>query len=938
MGSIGKPAVPASASWGGLGGTSMTATVKEIIAGDTFVLVGQPKGGPPPEKRLCLSSIQAPKVAMKSQAHETRDEPFGWPSREFARVRLIGRAVSFGVEYELTGRQFGWLKVQEGEELLPEERGVSFSLLLLREGLAKLKTNRNPPAAADYDDLQAAEEAAKDAKKNLWSDEAGAGLATVRDVQWAVGDAAAVRAFYSGREKSSVCGLVEYIRDGGCFRVLLEGNFYAAVLLAGVQADGFKREPTQDGADQIVAQPFAAEARYFMEVRFLNRDVTVRLEGCDDFGNLFGSVVHSNGADAAILLLKNGFTRLVDWSAKMTKDPNALRAALREAQKNKLRKWKDYEPAASSVDSSGTCATYQAKVVEVVSGDAFQLATADGAERRVYLASIRCPRLGGKAREDDPGSVEAKEFARKKVIGKTVKVLLQYIREPTPAASGAALPPASDSQGRLHFVRLLLDGDKLDLSELLVKEGLAKTVAHRLEDDRADNFEALSDLERDAAAAKRGVHKPEGGAVKRRPVDLLGPANVQRAKAFLAQLSKPPRIDVVVDHVVNAARFKLRVPSQDLVLSFTLAGLRVPATARPAGVGGPHGRSAEPFADEALAFTKSILMQRDAAIHVDSCDRGGTFIGSLWLKDGTNLACKLLEMGYAYLVDFSAAQSPHRDELYASEAKAKAGGVRLWSTPAFLEAQEGMQADRDVDETFSALVTHVQSIKEVYVQDERCPRLAKVQAVTATFESTFASEEYSAGGPPRRGEIVLAKFTADEQWYRARVDGVGRGGAEVRVAYVDYGNGESLPLARVRRLPEGLGLKAIPAAAKTCCLAGLLEAPDFQEEATSQLSKMAGSAVCHVKVERIEGGKLRHVILTTQQEQLAQNGTSLNEKLVLQGLARLDKKSNTKLFSRLKKAEDSARKSHVNVWRYGDIGDDEDQEEFPSLGRPKNKK
>lgn len=45
---------------------SGTATVKAVTSGDSLVLVGSAKTGPPPELTLTLSSLQAPKLARGS--------------------------------------------------------------------------------------------------------------------------------------------------------------------------------------------------------------------------------------------------------------------------------------------------------------------------------------------------------------------------------------------------------------------------------------------------------------------------------------------------------------------------------------------------------------------------------------------------------------------------------------------------------------------------------------------------------------------------------------------------------------------------------------------------------------------------------------------------------------------------------------------------------
>lgn len=100
-----------------------------------------PTGGPPPEKRISLSSIQAPRIAMKSPNQEVQDEPYGWTAREFMRNRLIGQQVEFKVDYSINNREYGTVRYN----------GENVAVPLLKQGLAKLRPSRNPPCAPDYE-------------------------------------------------------------------------------------------------------------------------------------------------------------------------------------------------------------------------------------------------------------------------------------------------------------------------------------------------------------------------------------------------------------------------------------------------------------------------------------------------------------------------------------------------------------------------------------------------------------------------------------------------------------------------------------------------------------------------------------------------------------------------------------------------------------------
>jgi hypothetical protein len=69
----------------------LKGVVKEVLSGDSITIVGgsPPNGLPPPEKRLTLSSLVAPKLGKRDGT--TKDEPFAWQSREWLRNKLIGK-------------------------------------------------------------------------------------------------------------------------------------------------------------------------------------------------------------------------------------------------------------------------------------------------------------------------------------------------------------------------------------------------------------------------------------------------------------------------------------------------------------------------------------------------------------------------------------------------------------------------------------------------------------------------------------------------------------------------------------------------------------------------------------------------------------------------------------------------------------------------------
>lgn len=90
---------------------------------------------------------------------------------------------------------------------------------------------------------------------------------------------------------SFILAIIEYVRDGSTVRCLLLPSYYhVTVQLSGVKCPGFKRE-----ADNTeTPEPFADEAKQFVEARLLQRDVKVILEGVANqtSGILVGTILH----------------------------------------------------------------------------------------------------------------------------------------------------------------------------------------------------------------------------------------------------------------------------------------------------------------------------------------------------------------------------------------------------------------------------------------------------------------------------------------------------------------------------------------------------------------------------------------------------------------------------------------------------------------------
>lgn len=145
--------------------------------------------------------------------------------------------------------------------------------------------------------------------------------------------------------------------------------------------------------DPTIKVPYAEEARYFVEVRLLQREVEIILESVNN-NNFIGTILHPKG-NIAEALLKEGFARCVDWSIVFMKSgADKLRAAEKIAKEKRLRIWKEWQSTAPVI--TGKEKEFSGTVVEVINGDALSIKLANGQIKKIYLSSIRPPKEAGR--------------------------------------------------------------------------------------------------------------------------------------------------------------------------------------------------------------------------------------------------------------------------------------------------------------------------------------------------------------------------------------------------------------------------------------------------------------------------------------------------------------------------------------------------------------
>ncbi|KAL4668881.1 hypothetical protein H8959_007435 [Pygathrix nigripes] len=898
-GSSGGPAVP----------TVQRGIVKMVLSGCAIIVRGQPRGGPPPERQINLSNIRAGNLARRAaatqpDAKDTPDEPWAFPAREFLRKKLIGKEVCFTIENKTPqGREYGMIYLGK------DTNGENIAESLVAEGLATRREGmraNNP----EQNRLSECEEQAKAAKKGMWSE--GNGSHTIRDLKYTIENP---RHFVDSHHQKPVNAIIEHVRDGSVVRALLLPDYYlVTVMLSGIKCPTFRREA--DGSE--TPEPFAAEAKFFTESRLLQRDVQIILESCHN-QNILGTILHPNG-NITELLLKEGFARCVDWSiAVYTRGAEKLRAAERFAKERRLRIWRDYVAPTANLDQKDK--QFVAKVMQVLNADAIVVKLNSGDYKTIHLSSIRPPRLEGENTQDKnkklrplydiPYMFEAREFLRKKLIGKKVNVTVDYIRPASPATE--TVPAFSE-----RTCATVTTGG-INIAEALVSKGLATVIRYRQDDDqRSSHYDELLAAEARAIKNGKGLHSKKEVPIHR-VADISG--DTQKAKQFLPFLQRAGRSEAVVEYVFSGSRLKLYLPKETCLITFLLAGIECPRGARnlPGLV-----QEGEPFSEEATLFTKELVLQREVEVEVESMDKAGNFIG--WLHiDGANLSVLLVEHALSK-VHFTAERSSYYKSLLSAEEAAKQKKEKVWAHYEEQPVEEVMPVLEEKERSASykpVFVTEITDDLHFYVQDVETG--TQLEKLMENMRNDIASHPPVEGSyAPRRGEFCIAKFV-DGEWYRARVEKV-ESPAKVHVFYIDYGNREVLPSTRLGTLPPAFSTRVLPAQATEYAFA-FIQVPqddDARTDAVDSVVRDIQNTQCLLNVEHLSSG-CPHVTL-----QFADSKGDVGLGLVKEGLVMVEvrkEKQFQKVITEYLNAQESAKSARLNLWRYGDFRAD-DADEF----------
>ncbi|EJF65082.1 transcription factor [Dichomitus squalens LYAD-421 SS1] len=902
---------------------ALKAIVKSVISGDSLVLRGTPgpQGQIPKERVLHLADIQAPRMGTSTR----EDEDWAFESREFLRALAVGKPITFTSTHSLppsddVPRDIGTAEIN----------GVDLASELLKNGWAKLKELKREPTEEDVRKKELEAEA-RSAGKGVWNPHGPKAHATHYTMP------SDSQGFITEWKGQQIDGLVEQVKDGSTLRVRLlmpDGDHqFVNIALAGVRCS---RVASKSGE---TTEPWGEEAKFFTESRLLQRYVRVQLLSLPNAtatpfqaganaaapppASIFiGSVLHPAG-NVAEHLVANGLARVVDWHAGMLASSGGmerLRAAEKTAKEKRACLYAN--APAPSAKSNGTAINgntrqFDATVVRVWSADQISVVDREsGKERRLQLSSTRGPKLS------DPKQAfyaqEAREFLRKRLIGKHVKVHIDFIR-----------PREGEFEER-ECATIRYGGNNSNIAEQLIEKGLASAVRHKRDDeDRSPDYDKLMAAEQAAAAEGRGIHSGKEQPAPKAPLNISESAH--RATTFVNGFKRLGRIPAVVEYVAAGSRFKIFLPKDNQVLTLVLSGVRAPRTAR------NSSEASEPYGPEASEFATRRYMQRDVEIEINDADKSGGFIGALYLNKTENAAIALVKEGLATVHGYSAENLSWAQQLYDAEAEAKSAKRNIWKD---YDEQAEQVVEAPQEEANGALKTEY---IDVIISDVRIKPsfgfsvqilntegIASLEKLMRDFSLHHKTVASTAGFTPRGGDLVSAKFS-DGQWYRAKVRRASPIKKEAEVTFIDYGNQDTIGFADIRPLdPKFRSLPGQAHDARLSFVKFVSPESEYYDEAIGRFRALCEGRKLIANVDQ-KDGQLLHLRLIDPNDPPSPNDlyNSINVELVREGYATVDKKGCRYLSAypgmvkKLQEAISIAKRDRAGMFEFGDVEEDD---------------
>ena len=774
------------------------ALVKGVPSGDTLILSGKiPKNSSlaiPEEHTIILTGINSPKVGNSSKPE---DEPYGFESKEYLRNLLIGKVINYKIDYSQNERNYGQIFYNN----------ININFEIIKNGFAKigfLPKSQDKIYNSDYwKKLKEYEEEAKNEKINIWSDDDP--NKHKRKINLITDDSFDISKINDCiKNKKELNVIIDYVFNCAIFNIYIpDFTLYAKMNLR------FLAIPNQK--DETLYK----QGKAYVERIAMHQNSKLIIYNIDERKNIIGDIKIEKGPLVG-QILKEGYAKIfINNNVPIpNEDLNLVKSFQNEARQNRLRIWKNEKIIESKeYEKEEGDELGEVKCIMVHSGDSLSIKDKNGDIQRIFLSNLKAPALAklNSNEPDKPWAFQAKEFLRKRLIGKEIKCDFNYIKNP----KVDSLNEGQNKKMRFYTI-YYTDNNKNEkcLNVDLIENGLANLVTFKIEDgEPSKELNNMRNAEQKAKDNKIGIYSPKMPN-QTNYSDLVGAPKIKK-KSFVSFLLGLKNVECTVEFCFSGYKIKLRIDRKQCYISFGMLGIKTFTKDK------NNNEVINKYFQEALNFVNDTILQRDGFCDILVADKMGNYFGNFYFNK-KNFAITLLEKGLAVVDEQNKSTHVNLNEFFEAEKKAKDNKIGLWENETlanmikFGDSYFGKY--EEINKDIKLRVTEQDDMHNFYVNFLPNKNLDIIQNILSKYDDG-ERKEIKLEQPIKNGTLCAAKYPDDNNYYRGIIRSYNKKKNEYEVEFIDFGNIEFLNVDDLIQLDSEIS--SIEPQAKFCELAYL---------------------------------------------------------------------------------------------------------------------
>ncbi|CAD8043660.1 unnamed protein product [Paramecium primaurelia] len=609
-------------------------------------------------------------------------------------------------------------------------------------------------------------------------------------------------------------------------------------------------------------------------------------------------------------LIQNGFAYITDWG-KMNLPQNSFQLLFlnqEEAKKNNLGLWKNGELDRKMLNSVSSQITGQ--IVEIIEANQYLVKT----DKEILTIKLDRIFIEG---------LEAKEFARKLLIGKKVNIL----------EVGDNMP--------LQTIQLC--DNNLDIEEELIVNGWATAKENHPQLSKY-KFQQFKQMNLQAKQKKIGQYSPEltwriedqTDQKQGKSVNEIIWSSIQRdiqsqqqsAVSTGIAIKDDNQLEVLIDKILPNGQFIITILKFHTMVKFTIQGI---AKLSEFETSFPNVTKYE---EQRQQFSYYVLMQRNAWIHFESFNiEENMFYGKIYEKKNnkdTDFTLQLLKLGLTFIKTNTDFYSKYEEAQKEAEKQKKGFWNESYAqfiidysqNKQTLKKQKSNQGNIqriENQQIQKVIVTAVNDCNEFYIKKESNPEFEDLEIQIENAQLNPLKK------PVKKGTLCLARFSEDNRIYRAQVLQAFKND-KFLIKFIDYGNNDEVNYQDMGILPAQF--TNIPLQAKMCSLAYLRVPPsshEYAQEASDQFRELLLDQQFDSKIAYIEKQSNRQFVTLQPQDQPDELKFTINKIVLEKGLGRIDNRILYNPLKEFKNFEIEAKANGIGIWGFDDCLEDEKQ-------------